>query len=216
MPLVARRTVLIAGLGGAAAVALDVALGPTIAYPGAQTRIGAPAPAFTLADSHGKTVSLADFRGKTVVLEWTNHDCPYVRKHYGGNAMQALQKKWTAQGVVWLSLISSAPGTEGYVSAEEANKLTTERGAAPSDVLFDPKGDVGRAYGAQTTPHMYVIKGDGTLVYMGGIDDKPSTRIADLKTAKNFVDVALSELAEGKPVSVPTSRPYGCSVKYSS
>jgi peroxiredoxin len=216
MKLVARRTVLAVCLGGAAAIALDVALAPTIAYPGAQARIGAAAPAFTLSDSAGKTVSLADFKGKTVVLEWTNHDCPYVRKHYGGNNMQALQKKWTAQGVVWLTLISSAPGTEGYVSAEEANKLTTERGAAPSDVLFDPKGDVGRVYGAQVTPHMYVIKGDGTLVYMGGIDDKPTARLADLKIAKNFVDAALSEMAQGKPVSVTTSRPYGCSIKYSS
>jgi peroxiredoxin len=216
MTLVARRTVLAAGLGGAAAFALDVALAPTIAYPAAQARIGAPAPAFKLTDSNGKTVSLADFAGKTVVLEWTNHDCPYVRKHYGSNNMQALQKKWTAQGVAWLTLISSAPGTEGYVSAEEANKLTASRGAAPSDVLFDPKGDVGRAYGAQTTPHMYVIKGDGTLLYMGGIDDKPTTRLDDLKTAKNFVDAALSEVAAGKPVSVTTSRAYGCSIKYSS
>jgi peroxiredoxin len=215
MPRIARRTVLAAGLGGAAALALDVALAPTIAYPAAQTRIGAPAPAFSLLDSNGKTVSLADFKGKTVVLEWSNHDCPYVRKHYGSNNMQTLQKKWTTQGVVWLTLISSAPGTEGYVSAEEANKLTVERGAAPSDVLFDPKGDVGRSYGAQTTPHMYVIKGDGTLVYMGGIDDKPTTRLSDVKTAKNFVDAALSEVAQGKPVSVTTSRPYGCSVKYS-
>ena len=216
MTLFNRRTVLTAGLGGAAAVALDVALAPTIAYPGAQTKIGAPAPTFSLTDSNGKTVSLADFKGKTVVLEWTNHECPYVRKHYGGNAMQGLQKKWTAQGVVWLTLISSAPGTQGNVSAAEANKLTAERGAAPSGVLFDPKGDVGRTYGAQTTPHMYVIKGDGTLVYMGGIDDKPTTRLDDLKTAKNFVDAALFEVAQGKPVSVTTARPYGCSIKYSS
>ena len=216
MKLVARRTVLAVGLGGAAAIALDVALAPTIAYPGAQARIGAPAPAFTLADSNGKTVSLADFKGKTVVLEWTNHDCPYVRKHYGGNNMQALQKKWTAQGVVWLTLISSAPGTEGYVSAAEANKLTAERGAAPSDVLFDPKGDVGRVYGAQVTPHMYVIKGDGTLAYMGGIDDKATTRLEDLKTAKNYVDAALDEIAQGKPVTTTTARPYGCTVKYQS
>ena len=150
-----------------------------------------------------------------MVLEWTNHDCPYVRKHYGGNAMQTLQKKWTAQGVVWLTLISSSPGTQGYVSAAEANRLTAERGAAPSDVLFDPKGDVGRVYGAQVTPHMYVIKGDGTLAYMGGIDDKATTRLDDLKTAKNFVDQALGELAQGKPVSVTTSRPYGCTIKYS-
>jgi len=216
MQLVARRTVLAAGLSGAAAIAIDVARAPTIAYPAAQARIGASAPAFKLTDSNGKAISLADFTGRTVVLEWTNHDCPYVRKHYGGNNMQMLQKKWTAQGVVWLTLISSAPGTEGYVSGDEANKLTLARGAAPSNVLLDPSGEVGRAYGAQTTPHMYVIKGDGTLAYMGGIDDKPTTRLEDLKTAKNFVDAALTELAQGKPVSITTARPYGCSVKYSS
>jgi peroxiredoxin len=217
MQLTNRRDVLVAGMAGtAAALSLGLVSLPGAANPAAQARIGAAAPGFTLSDSNGKTVSLADFKGKTVVLEWTNHDCPYVRKHYGGNNMQALQKKWTAQGVVWLTLISSAPGTEGYVSAEEANKLTAERGAAPSDVLFDPKGDVGRVYGAQVTPHMYVIKGDGTLVYMGGIDDKPTARLADLKIAKNFVDAALSEVAQGKPVSVTTSRPYGCSIKYSS
>jgi peroxiredoxin len=216
MSLVARRTLLAAGLGGAAALALDVSFAPTIADPASQARIGAPASAFSLTDSNGKTVSLADFKGKTVVLEWTNHDCPYVRKHYGGNNMQALQKKWTAQGVVWLTLISSAPGTQGYVSGVEANKLTLDRGAAPTAVVFDPSGSTGRAYGAHTTPHMYVITGDGTLVYMGGIDDKPTTRLEDLKTAKNFVDAALSEVAQGKPVSVTTSRPYGCSIKYSS
>jgi peroxiredoxin len=216
MQLITRRTMLAAGLGGTAAIALDVALAPTIANPAAQARIGAPAPAFALADSNGKTVSLADFKGKTVVLEWTNHECPYVRKHYGGNAMQALQKKWTAQGVVWLTLISSEPGSQGFVQPQEANKLTTDRGAAPTAVLFDPKGNVGRAYGAQTTPHMYVITGDGSLAFMGGIDDKPTTRLDDLKTAKNFVDAALSEMAQGKPVSVTTARPYGCSIKYSS
>ena len=216
MPLVARRTVLGAGFGGAAALGLIVAMGPTIANPAGQARIGAPAPAFSLTDSKGKTVSLADFKGKTVVLEWTNHECPYVRKHYSGNNMQMLQKKWTAQGVVWLTLISSSPGTQGYVTADEANKLTAERGAAPSDVLFDAKGDVGRAYGAQTTPHMYIVTGDGKLVYMGGIDDKATTRLDDLKTAKNYVDQALSEVAAGKDVSVTTSRPYGCTIKYSS
>ncbi len=216
MTLIARRTLLAAGLGGAAIFAVDVAIAPTIAYPAAQARIGAPAPAFSLTDSNGKTVSLADFKGKTVVLEWTNHDCPYVRKHYGGNNMQMLQKKWTAQGVVWLTLISSQPGSQGFVHPLEANKLTEDRGAAPTAVLFDPKGDVGRAYAAHVTPHMYVITGNGTLVYMGGIDDKATTRLEDLKTAKNFVDAALSEVAQGKPVSVTTSRPYGCTIKYSS
>ena len=213
MQVIARRTLLGAGLAGAAALA---GLSIAGAAPGMQAKIGAPAPTFTLTDSNGKTISLADFKGKTVVLEWTNHDCPYVRKHYGGNAMQALQKKWTGQGVVWLTLISSEPGSQGFVTAEQANKLTTDRSAAPTAVLFDTKGEVGHAYGAQTTPHMYVITGNGTLVYMGGIDDKATTRLEDLKTARNFVDAALSEVAQGKPVSVTTSRPYGCTIKYSS
>jgi peroxiredoxin len=182
----------------------------------AQARLGAPAPNFSLSDSNGRSVSLSDFKGKTIVLEWTNHECPYVRKHYSGQNMQALQKKWTAQGVVWLTVISSHPGAQGFVHGLEANKLTEDRGAAPTAVLLDPKGGVGRNYGAQVTPQMYVITGDGALVYMGGIDDKPTTRLEDLKTAKNFVDAALSEVVAGKPVSVKTSRPYGCTIKYSS
>jgi hypothetical protein len=139
-----------------------------------------------------------------------------VRKHYNGQAMQGLQKKWTDKGVVWLSVISSAPGEQGFVTPEQANKLTTDRGAHPTAVLFDTKGDIGRTYGATVTPHMYVIKGDGVLAYMGGIDDKATTRLDDLKTAKNFVDTALDEIAQGKPVSTTTSRPYGCTVKYQS
>jgi AhpC/TSA family len=216
MPLVARRTVLAVGLGGAAAIALHVVPAPIFAYAAAQARIGEPAPAFSLADSYGKTISLGDFKGKTVVLEWTNHDCPYVRKHYGSQNMQVLQKKWTAQGVVWLTLISSRPGAQGFVHGLEANKLTADPGAAPTAVLLDPSGSVGRSYGAQLTPHMYVNTGDGALAYMGGIDDKPTTRLEDLKTAKDVVDAALSEVALGRPVSVKTSRPYGCTIKYSS
>jgi peroxiredoxin len=217
MQLIDRRALLGVGLVGAAAMlSISLTCVPGTANPATQARIGAPAPAFSLADSNGKTISLADFKGKTVVLEWTNHDCPYVRKHYGGNAMQALQKKWTGQGVVWLTLISSQPGTQGFVTAAEANKLTSDRNAAPTAVLFDSKGEVGRAYGAQVTPHMYVITGDGKLAYMGGIDDKATTRLEDLKTAKNFVDQALGEVTQGKPVSTTTSRAYGCTIKYSS
>ena len=161
-------------------------------------------------------MSLADFKGKTVVLEWTNHECPYVGKHYRGNNMQTLQKKWTGQGVAWLSMISSAPGQEGHVSPQQANKLTADRGAAPTAVLFDPTGKVGRAYGARTTPHMYVINAEAALVYMGGIDDQPTARLDDLKRARNFVDQALSEISQGKPVSHTSSRAYGCSIKYAS
>ena len=182
----------------------------------ARALIGAAAPAFTLTDSSGRNLSLADFKGKTVVLEWTNHECPYVGKHYRGNNMQALQKKWTGQGVVWLSVISSAPGQPGYVSPQQANKLTADRGAAPTAVLFDPTGEAGHAYGARTTPHMYVIDGEGALVYHGGIDDKPTARLEDLKSARNFVDQTLSEISQGKPVSVTSARAYGCSIKYGS
>jgi peroxiredoxin len=182
----------------------------------AKARIGDPAPAFTLADTNGRSVSLADLKGRTVVLEWTNHECPYVGKHYRGNNMQTLQKKWTGQGVVWLSVISSAPGRSGHVSPQQANKLTADRSAAPTAVLLDPTGKVGRAYGARATPHMYVINGEAALVYMGGIDDKPTARLEDLKGARNFVDQALSEISQGKPVSVATSRAYGCSIKYGS
>ena len=213
-PICRRRLLAGAVSAGAGLLALSTAL--PVAAGGGEARLGAPAPDFTLSDSNGTSVSLADFKGKTVVLEWTNHECPYVRKHYGGNAMQTLQKKWTQQGIIWLTLISSHPGAQGFVQGPEANKLTQERGAAPTAVVLDPKGGVGRSYGAQVTPHMYVISGDGTLVYMGGIDDKPTTRLEDLKTAKNFVDAALTELVAGKPVSIKTSRPYGCTIKYSS
>jgi len=180
----------------------------------ATAQVGALAPGFTLTDSNGRKVDLASFRGKTVVLEWTNHECPFVGKHYGSGNMQALQRKWTDQGVVWLTVISSAPGTQGYVSAQEANDLTLKRRAAPTAVLFDPTGQVGHAYGAQTTPHMYVISPQGVLLYMGGIDDKPTTRQEDVKTAKPYVDIALQEATAGKPVSVAVTRAYGCTVKY--
>jgi alkyl hydroperoxide reductase subunit AhpC len=175
--------------------------------------IGKAAPAFRVADTNGKTHSLDQYRGKWVVLEWLNHGCPYVKKHYGGGAMQALQKKY-ADKVVWLSIVSSAPGKQGHYSNEEANELTKEKGAAPHAVLIDSSGTVGRAYDARTTPHMFVINPKGNIVYMGGIDDKPTARAADLETARPHVDIALQEALAGKPVSVPTSQPYGCNVKY--
>lgn len=178
--------------------------------------IGKPAPAFEAMDADGRSVRLSDFKGRTVVLEWTNHDCPFVRKHYESGAMQALQKRWTERGVVWLSVISSAPGEQGAVDGAGAKRLTVERAAAPSDVLLDPKGVLGRAYDARTTPHMYIVTGDGILAYQGGIDDKPSTELADIGTARNYVEEALSALAAGKPVAATTTRPYGCTVKYAS
>jgi peroxiredoxin len=197
-------------LAAAAAIALFAT--PLLAEP----KVGAPAPAFTAVDSNGKTVNLSDYKGKTIVLEWTNDGCPYVRKHYGSGNMQALQKKWTEQGIVWLSVISSPPGEQGFADAARANGLTTDRKASPSAVLLDPKQQVAKAYGALVTPHMYIIKPDGVLAYAGAIDDKPTARTADLKDAKNFVDNALSELKAGKPVSTTSTRAYGCVVKYNS
>lgn len=175
---------------------------------------GKPAPDFTATDSNGRSHKLADFKGKTVVLEWTNDGCPYVRKHYGSGNMQALQKAAADKGVVWLSVISSAKGEQGYVDGAGANKLTAERKAVPAAVLLDPAGTIGQAYGAKTTPHMYVIDKEGRLVYNGAIDDKPSANPADIKGARNYLTEALSAVTDGKPVAVASTRAYGCSVKY--
>jgi peroxiredoxin len=180
----------------------------------AAPKVGVAAPAFTAVATSGTSVSLVDQRGKIVVLEWTNHDCPYVRKHYETSNMQALQREATGQGVVWLTIISSAPGTQGHVSPAEADALTATRKAAPTAVLLDPTGVVGKAYGATNTPHMYVIDKAGSLVYAGAIDDRPTTRRADVQGAQNYVREALQAVAAGQPVKTPTTRAYGCTVKY--
>lgn len=176
--------------------------------------VGQPAPEFTLTDSTGKAHSLSSFKGKFVVLEWNNFDCPFVVKHYESGNMQKLQKTYTGKDVVWLTVNSSAAGKQGHLQpAEVAGKLA-ERKAAPSAYLLDADGKAGKAYGARTTPHMYVIDPKGTLVYAGGIDDKPSTDVADIAGARTHVAAALDEALAGKPVSVASSTPYGCSVKY--
>jgi peroxiredoxin len=172
------------------------------------------APAFAGTDTNGKAVKLADLKGKFVVLEWHNQGCPYVQKHYGSGNMQQLQKEWTGKGVVWLTIISSAPGQQGYVTAEQATAYFKEKKAAQTAVLLDPGGEIGRQYDAKTTPHMFVIDTQGELIYNGAIDDKPTTDLADVPTAKNFVSAALTEAMAGKPVTTATSRPYGCNVKY--
>jgi peroxiredoxin len=177
---------------------------------------GKIAPDFTAVDSNGKSHQLSSFKGKTVVLEWTNDGCPYVQKHYGAGNMQALQKAAVESGVVWLSVISSAPGTQGHADGAAANKLNTERKAQPTAVLLDPTGKVGKLYDAKTTPHMYVINPEGKLVYAGAIDDKPTANQADIKGARNYVTEALTAVAAGKNPAVPTTRAYGCSVKYGS
>ena len=195
------------------AAALTFALAaPALAAPA----IGQPAPAFTIKDGAGKTRSLAEFKGQTVVLEWTNAGCPYVQKHYESGNMQGLQKAATQDGVVWLTLISSAPGKQGYVSPDEAKTWRTATGAGATALLLDPAGQVGRTYQAKVTPHMYVVNAAGTLVYMGGIDDKPSADPASLKGAKNYVAAALADLSAGRPVANTVSRPYGCTIKYGS
>jgi peroxiredoxin len=199
-------------VGLAAGLVVAAAFAPSPAS--AAAVVGQAAPAFTLTDSNGQTRSLADFAGKVVVLEWWNYQCPFVGKHYGSGHMQKLQKAWTGKGVVWLTISSSAPGKQGYVDGAKANTLMSERGGAPTAVLLDHDGTVGRTYGARTTPHMFVIDKTGKVVYAGGIDDTPSTDLADIETAKNYVQAALEEVTAGQPVSTPASDPYGCSVKY--
>ncbi|MCW9078040.1 MAG: thioredoxin family protein [Gammaproteobacteria bacterium] len=181
---------------------------------GAALKIGEPAPGFTGIDTSGKSHALSDFRGKPVVLEWTNHDCPYVRKHYSSGNMQRQQQTATGQGVVWLSIISSAPGKQGHVTPAQADALTAERNAAPSAVILDEKGEIGRLYEAKTTPHMYIIDADGKLAYMGGIDSIASANPADIGKATQYVPAALAQVMNGEPVAPSVTRPYGCSVKY--
>ncbi len=186
----------------------------TIAVAGGAPKVGESAPQFTVKDTNGKSHSLADYKGKHVVLEWLNHDCPFVVKHYQSKNMQTLQKTATEKGVVWLSIISSAPGNQGSATGEAVNKLTTEKGAAPTAVLLDSEGTAGRSYEAKTTPHMFVINPEGTLVYKGAIDSISSTQEADVPKATNYVKAALEESMAGKPVGTSSSKPYGCSVKY--
>ena len=181
----------------------------------AAVAIGQPAPNFTLTDLDGKAHSLADYRGKVVVLEWNNPDCPIVHKHYDSGNMPRLQKAATAEGVVWLTINSSAPGKQGGdYTPDQIKAWLKERGAAPTDYFKDAGGTVGHLYGAKTTPHMFVITADGTLAYDGAIDSVPSADQADIPRAENYVSEALAAVEAGKPVTRATSRPYGCAVKY--
>jgi peroxiredoxin len=179
-----------------------------------EARVGAPAPAFTATDSQGKTEALDQFHGKYVVLEWHNQGCPYTRKHYVSGNMQALQKEWTAKGVVWFTVISSAPDEQGYVTPAQENEYVSKMDAAPTAVLLDTFGMLGRLYNAKTTPEMYVIDPSGKLIYSGAIDDRPTPDPDDVRGAHNYVSDALTEAMAGKPVATPYTRPYGCSVKY--
>ena len=182
----------------------------------AKVDVDAEAPDFSLQNERGETVSLADFKGKYVVLEWTNHECPYVQKHYGSDNMQGLQQKYTDKDVVWLSIVSSAPGKQGFIDSEKAKQLTKDRDAKPSYVLFDPEGTVGKLYAAKTTPHMYIIDPEGKLRYNGAIDSIKSANPADISKADNYLDMGLSSLMSGGAVANKVTSPYGCSIKYKS
>lgn len=189
-----------------------VFLGGVLALSAVET--GQPAPDFSLHDIQGKPVSLGKLRGKYVVLEWINHGCPFVKKHYNSGNMQALQKEFTAKDVIWLSICSSAEGKQGHMKPAEWRKVAKEKGGAASSILLDEWGEVGNLYGAKTTPHMFVIDPNGLVIYQGAIDETPSTDPADVKGAKNYVRLALEEAMEGKPISHSTTKPYGCGVKY--
>ncbi len=196
-----------------AVLAVSAALFP-VSLLAQEVRVGAPAPEFTATDSAGQSHSLSENRGKYVVLEWHNQGCPYTRKHYVSGNMQQLQKTWTAKGVVWFTVISSAPGQQGYVTASEENDYLKKMDATPTAALLDPDGKLGRMYGAKTTPQMYVIDPEGKLIYLGAIDSRPTPEVSDIKGADNYLSAALTDAMAGKQVAQAYTRPYGCSVKY--
>lgn len=177
-------------------------------------KVGEAAPDFTATASNGKTFRLSDYRGKYVVLEWHNNECPYVGKHYNSGNMQRLQKQWTSRGAVWFTILSSAPGKQGYVTASEENKYLAKMQAAPTAALLDPTGEIGHLYDAKTSPQMVVINPQGVVIYSGAIDDKATTDLQDVPNATNYVSLALEEAMAGKQVQTAATRPYGCSVKY--
>ena len=182
----------------------------------ANAELNKPAPAFAAVGADGKPVKLDAYKGKTVVLEWTNHECPFVVKHYDSGNIPSLQKDAAGKGVVWLQVVSSAPGKQGFVDGAAAQKLNGTRNAAPTATVLDPDGKIGKAYGAQTTPHIFIVNADGQLVYKGGIDSIPSSNKADLPKAENYVVSALKSISAGKPIEKANTKPYGCSIKYAS
>jgi peroxiredoxin len=177
-------------------------------------KVGEVAPEFAGTASNGKTFHLSDYRGKFVVLEWHNQGCPFVGKQYNSGNMQRLQKQWTGQGVAWFTIVSSAPGRQGYVTSTEENDYLAKMQAAPTAALLDPSGVIGHLYDAKTSPQMVVISPQGIVIYDGAIDNKPTTDLSDVPGATNYVNLALEQAMAGKPVETPATRPYGCSVKY--
>ncbi len=187
----------------------------TLTYPAfAGVTVGEKAPDFIGTDTHGITHNLDDYRGKTIILEWTNHECPFVKKHYGSGSMQSLQKEAVEQGIVWLSIVSSAPGRQGYTTAEEANSVIADTESHATERFLDPEGAIGHLYGARVTPHMFIINPDGTLAYDGAIDDMPGPNPKTLDKAHNYVRAALTDLSNGKPIRTAKTSPYGCAIKY--
>lgn len=195
-------------------IAIFVSLFPM--HVSADATVGQPAPEFTLKDQTGTTRALKDLRGKFVVLEWTNPKCPFVRKHYDSKNMQGLQKTYTQKGVQWFTVSSNAEGKQGHLDAASAKEFLRDEGSSATALLLDTDGNVGKAYGARTTPHMFVIDPKGLLIYAGAIDDNDSTRTSTIPTAKNFVAAALDDAMAGRAVTMASSEPYGCSVKYAS
>lgn len=193
---------------------LTVAAASTALFAADSPAVGTNAPDFSLTDAKGKTQSVSQYKGKYVVLEWFNPECPFVKKHYGSGNMQKLQEEFTAKGVVWLSIDSSAPGLEGHLTADQANAKMTEWKTKQTAFVLDPDGKAGQAYGAKNTPHMFVINPEGKIVYEGAIDSKASANPSDIPNATNYVKVALEESLAGKTVSNANTKPYGCSVKY--
>ena len=212
MTTLSKRTLMI-GAG-----ALAVAVGASVVLLGGRDaqaiETGAQAPAFSVQDASGATRTLAEFRGRTVVLEWTNNGCPYVRKHYDSGNMQTLQREATTDGIVWLQVISSARGEQGYLDGPGAIARVRTDNAAPTATLLDPTGVMGHAYGARNTPQMFIISPTGTVLYQGAIDDHPSARPSSLEGANNYVRAALADIEAGRAVQVAETTPYGCSVKY--
>lgn len=198
------------------ALMLTASLAAAPALGATPIKIDAPAPDFAGTDSNGAAIHLRDFKGETVILEWSNDGCPYVGKWYRSGAMQKLQREAASLGAVWLTVISSAPGEQGYVDGAQANADTQSRKADPAHVILDPSGGIGHLYGAQTTPDIFIIRPDGRLAYMGGADSIASTRIADIARAEPYAREALEAVTSGKPAPHPITRPYGCTVKYAS
>lgn len=199
-------------------ITLALAFIPVIAMPkleaNAAIEVGQPAPSISTKDIDGNMFNLEDYKGKTVVLEWTNHQCPFVVKHYSTGNMQSAQKTATENGVIWVSIVSSAPNKQGFITPEEAKEVNEQQNANATTKLLDPLGEIGKAYGAKTTPHMFVINADGNIAYKGAIDDNPSANPKAVEGSKNLVLAALDDIAAGREVAVPVTSPYGCSVKY--